>query len=43
MGDILDMIINIDVFIFIGLMIWLYFKKTPADDRSENTANGEGD
>jgi hypothetical protein len=43
MGDLLDTILNVIVFVFIGLMIWLYLKKTPANDRSENTAKGEGD
>jgi len=43
MGDLVDTILNVVVFIFIGLMIWLYFKKTPANDRSGDTANGEGD
>ena len=25
-----DVIMNIEVFIFIGLMIWLYFRKDPS-------------
>ena len=28
---IIDTIMNIEVFIFIGLMIWLYVRKDPGD------------
>jgi len=31
-NPLLDVIMNIQVFIFIGLMIWLYFKKDRTDD-----------
>ena len=27
MSDLLDTVMNIEVFFFIGLLIWLYFKK----------------
>ena len=27
----LDTIMNINVFVFIGLMVWLYFKEVPGD------------
>ena len=43
MGNLLDTILNVTVFAFIGVMIWLYFKKTPASSRSENTATEDGD
>jgi len=26
-----DTIMNIEVFVFIGLMVWLYFRKGPGD------------
>jgi hypothetical protein len=32
MSDLLDTFMNIEVFLFIGLLIWLYFKKV--DDNS---------
>lgn len=27
----LDLILNLEVFAFIGLMVWLYFKEPPGD------------
>ena len=41
MIDILDTILNIIVFVFIGVMIWLYFKEIPENDRSEPTEKEE--
>ena len=32
-GSLMDTIMNLEVFAFIGLLVWLYFKKT--DDNSE--------
>jgi hypothetical protein len=29
MSDIIDTLLNMSVFLFVGLMIWLYFKDTP--------------
>ena len=43
MGDLLDTILNVTVFAFIGAMIWLYFKETPANDRSGDKVEKEGD
>jgi len=43
MGDLVDTILNVGVFIFIGVMIWLYFKETPANDRSGDTAKEKDD
>ena len=37
MIDLLDTILNIIVFVFIGVMIWLYFKEVPENDRAEPT------
>ena len=32
MSNLLDTIMNIEVFVFIGLLVWLYFKPLPAED-----------
>ena len=32
MSNLLDTIMNIEVFAFIGLLVWLYFKPSPPDD-----------
>jgi hypothetical protein len=32
MSNLLDTIMNIEVFAFIGLLVWLYFKPTAEDD-----------
>ena len=32
MSNLLDTIMNIEVFAFIGLMVWLYFKKVDKGD-----------
>ncbi len=32
MSGLLDVILNINVFIFIGILVWLYFKPLPKDD-----------
>jgi len=29
MSEIIDTLLNLAVFIFVGLMVWLYFKDTP--------------
>jgi len=34
----LDTIMNINVFAFIGLLIWLYFKPTKGDDDPSSDA-----
>jgi hypothetical protein len=31
MGNVLDTFLNIEVFAFIGLLVWLYFKPVAAD------------
>ncbi len=36
MSNILDTIMNIEVFLFIGLLVWLYFKQFMPNE-SENT------
>ena len=38
MNDLLDTIMNIEVFAFIGLLVWLYFKPfAPDDDENPDT------
>jgi len=32
MSGLLDVILNVNVFIFIGILVWLYFKSLPKDD-----------
>jgi len=32
-GQILDTVMNIEIFVFIGVLIWLYFK--PLDDNND--------
>ena len=32
MSNILDTVLNIEVFAFVGLLVWLYFKESDADD-----------
>lgn len=33
MSNLLDTIMNIEVFAFIGLLVWLYFKKVDSGDK----------
>lgn len=39
MIDILDTVLNVGVFVFVGLMFWLYFKDTP-DAPSQDFGSG---
>ena len=32
MGNLLDTLLNISAFAFIGLLVWLYFKPVKGDD-----------
>lgn len=36
MNEILDTVMNIEVFLFIGLLIWLYFKPVDKDNGSKD-------
>ena len=36
MNEILDTVMNIEVFLFIGLLIWLYFKPVSKDNDSKD-------
>ena len=31
-GSLMDTVMNLEVFAFIGLLVWLYFKKTDEND-----------
>jgi len=35
MSNLLDTIMNIEVFAFIGLLVWLYFKEFEPEDRGD--------
>lgn len=32
--SLIDTLLNVSVFVFIGLLVWLYFKKEPLDEES---------
>jgi len=36
MNDLLDTVMNIEVFLFIGLLVWLYFKPDSRDQDSSD-------
>jgi hypothetical protein len=36
MSDLLDTIMNIEVFVFIGILIWLYFKPVNKDETDDS-------
>ena len=36
MSNLLDTFMNIEIFAFIGLLVWLYFKRAETDD-NENS------
>jgi hypothetical protein len=36
MNDLLDTFMNIEVFLFIGLLVWLYFKPDSRDQDSSD-------
>ena len=36
MFELFDTVMNLLVFAFIGLMVWLYFKKPPTDAKTED-------
>ena len=38
MSDLLDTIMNIEVFAFIGLLVWLYFKDFEPEDSEDADA-----
>jgi len=38
MSNLLDTVMNIEVFAFIGLLIWLYFKEFESEDREDDDA-----
>jgi hypothetical protein len=36
--SLIDTLLNVSVFVFIGLLVWLYFKKEPPDEESSRPA-----
>ena len=47
MNNLLDTFLNLTVFAFIGLLVWLYFKPLPPDEDNqrdaENTSRANND
>ena len=43
MTELLDTLLNLSVFIFVGLMVWLYFKDTPGAPSEEFVRAQSGD
>jgi hypothetical protein len=39
MDNLIDTLLNIGIFVFIGLIIWLYFKDVPEHDRPTENKN----
>jgi hypothetical protein len=35
MENLIDTLLNISVFVFIGILVWLYLRKEPGDDGPE--------
>ena len=42
LNNLIDTILNIFVFAFVGFLIWLYFKKEPNDGAAQNQGIQEG-
>jgi len=36
--SLIDTLLNVSVFVFIGLLVWLYFKKEPPDEGASGPA-----
>ena len=39
MSDLFDTLMNLFVFAFIGLVVWLYFKKPHSDSKADNNGS----
>jgi len=39
MGNLTDTVLNIFVFVFVGVLIWLYFKDSPEDEKTPEEAS----
>lgn len=39
MENLIDTLLNVGIFVFIGLMLWLYFKEVPEQDRPTENKN----
>ena len=35
MENLIDTLLNVGIFVFIGLMLWLYFKEIPKENEPE--------
>ena len=40
MDNLIDTLINLFVFTYIGLLVWLYFKDMPADEKKKEKDQG---
>ena len=43
MGSIVDTVMNLFVFAFVGLLIWLYLRETPSDEKEDPGGDFSGD
>jgi len=41
MNNLTDTLMNLFVFAYIGLLIWLYFKETPGEGKSRDKDSGD--
>ena len=41
--NVIDTVLNIEVFAFIGIMVWLYFKETPEEDVTAERQEGSNE
>ena len=39
MNNLIDTLLNVGIFMFIGLMLWLYFKKVPEQNGPTDNEN----
>ena len=42
MDNLVDTLMNLFVFAFIGLLVWLYVKESPFDEKSGNDESHDG-
>lgn len=40
MDNLIDTLINLFVFAYIGLLVWLYYKDMPVDEKQEDNDQG---
>jgi hypothetical protein len=39
MNNLIDTLLNVGIFVFVGLMFWLYFKEVPEQDGPTENKN----